>query len=106
MNALVGLLESRHTAMLEWVEPWPACGPKGNTLDAHVTLRATVHDCINLQRAADGQAGRPTMGDDEQRLDEFMVVHWATVVQPNIAVSGGLPAAGKTYTGRTGSQED
>jgi len=26
--------------------------------------------------------------------------------RPNIAVSGGLPATGKTYTGRAGSQED
>jgi len=27
-------------------------------------------------------------------------------IQPNIAVSGGLPATGKPYTGRAGSQED
>lgn len=80
LQRLVGLLESRHTAMLEWVEPWPACGPEGHTVDAHITLRASVHDCINLQRAADRQAGRPTIGDDARRLDEFMVVNWATVV--------------------------
>jgi hypothetical protein len=77
---LAQLLEARHTAMLEWAEPWPACGPEGNALDAHVRLRATVHDCINLQRAADKQAGRPTMGDDERRLGDFIAVHWATVV--------------------------
>lgn len=88
LQRLVGLLESRHTAMLEWVEPWPACGPEGNTLDAYITLRASVHDCINLQRAADRQSGRPTMGDDARRLDEFMVVQWATVVQPNNDLSG------------------
>ena len=83
VDLLVRLLESRNTAMLEWVEPWPACGPEGNTIDAHMTLRATVHDCVNLHRAADKQAGRPTMGDDARRLEEFMAVHWATVVQPN-----------------------
>ena len=87
VKAIVELLESRHTAMLEWVEPRPACGPEGNTLDAYITLRATVHDCINLHRAVDKHAGRPTMGDDARRLDEFMVVHWATVVQPNMALT-------------------
>lgn len=87
LERLVGLLKSRHAALLEWAEPWPACGSEGNTLDAHITLRASVHDCINLQRAADRQAGRATSGDDERRLDEFMAVHWATVVQPNKEIS-------------------
>ena len=71
------LLKLRHTAMLEWVEPWPACGPQGNTLDAHITLRATVHDCINLQRGAEKHAGHPAVGDDAHLLEEFMAVHWA-----------------------------
>jgi len=88
LERLGGLLETRHTAMLEWVEPWPACGPEGNTLDAHITLRATVHDCINLQRASDRHAGRPTMGEDARRLDEFIGVNWATVVQSNVKESG------------------
>jgi hypothetical protein len=75
------LLESRHTTMLEWKEPWPACGPEGNKLDAHITLRASVHDCINLQRAADQQAGRTTEGKDLERLEDFILVHWADIVQ-------------------------
>jgi hypothetical protein len=77
-NELTRLLENRHTAVLEWVEPWPACGPEGDALDAHVTLRASVHDCVNLQRQSDMRNGLPTSGDDLRRLDEFIVVHWAT----------------------------
>jgi len=46
----VQLLENRHTTMLQWHEPWPACGSQGNDLDAHATLEATVHDCINMAR--------------------------------------------------------
>lgn len=80
INNLTQLLKAQHAVMLEWVEPWPACGPEGNAVDAHVRLKATVHDCINLQRAADKQAGRPTTDDDdERRLGDFIAVHWATV---------------------------
>jgi hypothetical protein len=71
------MLEQRHTLKLVWVEPWPACGPEGNELDAHLELRATVHDCINMQRDSSKHSGRSTMGDDARRLDEFMAVHWA-----------------------------
>jgi hypothetical protein len=78
-TSIPALLESRHTACLEWAEPWLACGPEGNDLNAHVVMRATVHDCINLQRAVARQAGRATMGDDENFLLDFMAVHWATV---------------------------
>ena len=76
------MLEQRHTLKLVWVEPWSACGPEGNELDAHLELRATVHDCINMQRAASKQAGRSTMGEDGRRLEDFMAAHWAT---PEIA---------------------
>lgn len=71
------MLENRHTMMLVWVEPWTACGPEGNELTACVEHRATVHDCINLSRAAAKQSGRPTMGNDEQHLLDFMAVNWA-----------------------------
>jgi len=75
------LLESRHTTILEWYEPWPSCGPDGNLLDADVTLRATVHDCINMQRETDKQNGRPITGDDSERLEDFIAIHWAEVVE-------------------------
>lgn len=74
------LLERRHVAQLEWQEPRPACGPEGNPLDAHLTLRASVHDCINLQRLAALKAGRPTLGDDANHLLDFVASHWAKVV--------------------------
>jgi len=88
-TALFALLESRHETMLQWCEPWPACGPEGNDLDAHIILRATIHDCINLQRLAAKAAGRPTMGDDGNHLIDFMAIHWARVVEPNAELRRG-----------------
>lgn len=82
-TALFALLESRHETMLQWCEPWPACGPEGNDLDAHIILRATIHDCINMQRRAAKAAGRPTLGDDVNHLLDFMAIHWARVVEAN-----------------------
>jgi hypothetical protein len=82
-TALFALLESRHETMLQWCEPWPACGPQGNDLDAHIILRATVHDCINMQRRVAKAAGRPTMGDDGNHLLDFMAIHWTRVVEAN-----------------------
>jgi hypothetical protein len=78
------MLEQRHTLKLLWVEPWKACGPEGNELYAHLELRATVHDCVNMSRAAAKQAGRPTMGEDERHLLDFMAVHWATPDLSNV----------------------
>ena len=80
MNQIEQLLEKRHEALLEWVEPWPACGPEGNDLDASVTMRATVHDCINMSRLVARSKGKPTMCDDENHLLDFIAVHWANVV--------------------------
>jgi hypothetical protein len=82
---LSALLEKRHEMFLEWFEPWTACDPEGNDVDAYVTCRASVHDCINLSRLAARQAGRPTMGDDEAHLLSFMTIHWARVVDENAA---------------------
>lgn len=74
------LLEGRHNTFLQWKEPWVACGPEGNALNAHVVLQATVHDCINLARKAAWDAGRPVSGDDRNHLLDFMANHWARVV--------------------------
>lgn len=76
------LLESRHETMLQWCEPRPACGPDGGELHANVTIRAIVHDCINMQRLATKAAGRPTEGNDASHLLDFMAVHWAKVCRP------------------------
>jgi hypothetical protein len=75
------MLEQRHETWLQWCEPWPACGPEGNDLDAGVVLKATVHNCVNLSRAAAKAAGRLTAGDDEDYLLDFIAIHWATVVE-------------------------
>jgi len=89
---LTALLEQRHETMLQWGGPWPACGPEGNHLDAHIILRATIHDCINLQRRAAKAAGQPTNYRDENYLLDFMAIHWAQIVEPNAMGEAQPPA--------------
>lgn len=72
------MLEQRHSLKLIWAEPWQARGPDGAELSAHLELRATVHDCINMQRAAAKPSGLTESSDDETYLLDFMAVHWAT----------------------------
>lgn len=73
------LLEQRHTIMLEWEDPCKACGPEGNPLDAHVTHRASVHDCVNMMREVARRVGRATRGQDLDFLTDFLAMHWAEV---------------------------
>ncbi|TXH17009.1 MAG: hypothetical protein E6R03_04620 [Hyphomicrobiaceae bacterium] len=79
--AVLEMLEHRHEWKLMWVEPWQACGPEGNDLNAHVELRATIHDCINMSRMVRKAHGHPTAGDDAGMLLDFMAVHWAELVK-------------------------
>lgn len=74
MNILE-LLERRHSEMLIWLEVRPAVGPEGNALQAYVEMRATVHDCVNMQRLKAQEAGRSTIGNDERFLWDFIQVH-------------------------------
>ena len=75
------LLENRHEIFLTWTEPRKACSPQGTEINAHLMLKATVHDCVNLQRAVAKKRGEPTMGNDAQFLEEFIVVNWAKEVR-------------------------
>jgi len=77
ITALEQMLEARMTTELEWCELWPSAGPEGNSLDANVKLRATVHDCINLARAVARHNRKPTMGNDREFLLDFIAVHAA-----------------------------
>lgn len=76
------MLEQRHSLKLVWNEPHRACGPEGNRLDAHVELRATVHDCINLQRELVRNLQGETMGNDDQHLLDFMANNFAQICPP------------------------
>lgn len=70
-------LEHRHDTLVIWEDPWPACGPEGNHLPAHVEHRATVHDVINMEREVYRHNGRDTDLEDRFYLEDFMTVHWA-----------------------------
>ena len=79
LSIMDSLLESRHTTKLQWVEPRQACGQEGNDLDAHITLSATIHDCINMQRVKAKAAGSTLIGKDANHLLDFMSDNWAYV---------------------------
>lgn len=77
------MLETRHETKLAWDDPWEACGPEGNELTAHVEHRATVHDCINIERRHAKLRGQPTSGNDAGFLSDFMAVNRARVIPAN-----------------------
>ena len=77
------LLQHRHEIFLEWNEPWPATGADLKQTDAHVVLRATVQDCINLERRSwAARSEKRFCGTEGNLLEEFMAIHWATVLNP------------------------
>jgi len=71
------MLKNRHTTRLSWAEPWQGVDSKGNPTDVHVELRASVHNCINFQRA---KYDDKTLPDDEILLS-FIAINWAEVVE-------------------------
>lgn len=70
------LLDKRHDVMLQWSDPWPAISHEGKIIYVPVIHRATVHDCIALQRRAAIFTQDPEPSD-AMLLDEFMAVNWA-----------------------------
>lgn len=66
------LLENRHDTWLEWEEIRQACGPEGNPVVVVITIRTTVHNCVNLQRQAVKEKGINPMMEDQCRLQEFI----------------------------------
>jgi hypothetical protein len=74
-------VENRHTTWVEFVTPWPACGPEGNDLTSYCINRMTVHDAINAGRASAKQRGLSTNGWDRLYLEDFLAAHWASLKQ-------------------------
>ena len=77
------ILENRHKTLLEWESGWESCGPEGNELSANVVHRATVHDCINIERRHAKFRGHPTSGNDAGLLKDFMDLNFARVIPEN-----------------------
>jgi hypothetical protein len=64
------------TKYVEWEDPWYSPGE----LPVHVTNRMTVEHTINLQKNKAAKGGH-TYDTDEQALDDFLVVYWASIVE-------------------------
>jgi len=76
---ITALLKDRHRIHLQWVEPWPGTSKDGNRVDCHITLRASVHDCINYHR----KPGQPKMTDADV-LQDFISVNHVGVVDTTL----------------------
>lgn len=75
------LLNNRHKWYLKWDEPYPAISKDGNSVDAHVTLCASIHDCINMSRlSAQSHITYANEISDKDLLIHFISINWATVV--------------------------
>lgn len=74
------LIEAMHEKCLEWTELRPACSADGGQLGSYITLRATINDCINMQRLSARRVGQPVTGNDGNYLSDFMVTHQAYVI--------------------------
>ncbi len=70
------LLDSKET-MLYWREPWEVINSGGYNVLAHITMSATVDDCINIARVTAVKNGFKTESDKDLLLD-FIAVHWAS----------------------------
>lgn len=64
--------------LLEWVEPWPGRDPEGGTVDTTAYSRASVADCISLQRARSVGHNYPLLSERDLLLD-FIAINWAYV---------------------------
>jgi hypothetical protein len=78
MKRTIDLLAASDT-YLEWVEPWPSLDKNGSGIDAHVILKATVKDCIAIQRNKVPCTSKMTESDADLLLD-FIAIHWAKVL--------------------------
>lgn len=72
----------RHEVRLQWLEPWPGVDVEGKEVTAHILLQATVHDCINLQRAALRGRKNTVIISDEDLLINFVVANHAFIIDP------------------------
>lgn len=90
------LVDKKWDVELEWCEPWAGVDAFGNMTNTHVTMSATVADCIRMTRYSRYQTFKKESSDkdafnktetllkvttipDEELLYDFIVVNWAEV---------------------------
>ena len=67
---------------LEWVEPWEGRDASGKSVFTHIILRATVTDCICMQRKKSNDLRPSVLYSDEELLSDFVAINWANEVSP------------------------
>ncbi len=73
------MLAAGDTVFLEWSTPWKGLSATGRDESAHVVERATVNDCVKIQRAAMHNTRLALNMSERALLLDFIAVYWATV---------------------------
>jgi hypothetical protein len=88
------LLANKDKVILAWDEPWDGQLEDGTIRNADVQARATVADCIKLQRFNTVDWSNPDIGTDEACLARFITTHLAYVIWVkngnNVVTHGGV----------------
>ncbi len=75
------MLAKRHDIKLRFMQPWPAMFKEGIETEAHVEITMTVNDAVNVQRQVQFNADSNKKWTDEDLLDGFIAVNWASPVE-------------------------
>lgn len=74
------LLKNRYTTFLEWNESWTGLDKHGSDSHVNITICASVHDCMKLQRMAERRAkGFKKTRLDAHLIKDFVAINWAGV---------------------------
>lgn len=72
------LLKRADEVLIQWSEPRPGKTGEGTEIRVAVRIRATVADCISMERMARFSS------NDEQLLGDFVALHFAEVLDPAV----------------------
>ena len=75
------MLEHRKTLRLRWFEPWPGLSRSRKPVDAHVTISATIDDCVNMQRMSEAKSHPKQRSKDKELLFHFIATRYAELVR-------------------------
>ena len=84
------LMKESHT-LLEWVEPERGCDPGGEITNVTIYHRASVADCIGLQRIRSMGHNYPLLSEKDLLLD-FIAINWAYVPGVMVDAKRNIPS--------------
>jgi hypothetical protein len=81
-------LKDRHHLVVEWEEYHEGRSKTGEQLTCYLTIRASVHDCVNLYRSKLEELGvRYPSSSDAFLLSDFLDERCARVLDPSTGIT-------------------